>query len=281
LIALKIHSKTARWRFRTGAFSLIESLVVVGIVLILAAVGIPFGSSCLEKSRSMREISGARSAIAAWQVYASENDGAVLRGYLPSSPLDPATKTPVYKEDGTEVGYPAKIRYPYRLAPYLSYRLNGTLLVNKQANLTSEYDVSMKPSLGLNITFVGGDWGGGSDLQPTEANLAKYGQFVVTKVQQIHSPSKLLVFASARFEDSPEGYNAVKSPNLQSERWGGNYEESAPYYDFGNVHPRYDGRAVCAMADGHVELLSIDQLRDMRRWSNQAAEANDPNWTLQ
>lgn len=227
----------------------------------------------------MKEISGARAAIAGWQTYAAENDGMVLPGYLSSVPTHPMTKAPVYKIDGSEVGYPSKIRYPYRLAPYLDYRLKDTLLVNKQANLTSEYEVSMMPSLGLNITFVGGDWGGGSDLQPTDKNFADYGQFVVTRISQIHSPGKLLVFSSARYEGA-EGYNAVKSPYLRSGRWGGEYNESLPYYDFGNVHPRYGDRSVCAMADGHVELLTIDQLRDMRRWSNQAAEADDPNWTL-
>jgi prepilin-type processing-associated H-X9-DG protein len=227
----------------------------------------------------MKEISGARTAIAAWQTYSAENDGTVLPGYLSSVPTHPMTKAPVFRADGTEVGYPSKIRYPYRLAPYMDYRLKGTVLVNKQAHLTSEYEVSMMPSLGLNITFVGGDWGGGSDLQPTDQNLATYGRFVVTRMAQIHSPSKMLVFSSARFEGS-EGYNAVKSPYLHSKRWAGEYNESLPYYDFGNIHPRYNDRAVCAMADGHVELLTIDQLRDMRRWSNQAAETDDPSWTL-
>jgi hypothetical protein len=29
--------------------------------------------------------------------------------------------------------------------------------------------------------------------------------------------------------------------------------------------------------DGHVELLDRDQMNDMRRWSNRAAETDNPN----
>lgn len=263
-------------------FTLIELLISVGIISVLAALVIPITSSSLEKARSVNEINGARSAIQAWQLYAADNNGTLLPGYLSMSQ---AAAAGVKNGSGNPVAFPMNARYPFRLAPYLNNSLKGSLLVNKQAKLTSDYEISMSPSFGVNLTFVGGDWGSGSDLAPTDANLATYGKFVVTRLAEIHSPGQLVVFASARYTDpsfgNSEGYNAIKSPNLTTQRWADQYDEKRPYYDYGSVHPRFDGRAVCAMADGHVELLTLDDLRDMRRWSNQAAEADDPDWTLQ
>ncbi len=253
-----------------------ELLVTVGIILTLTAVVVPIGKSCIDKARAAREVGGARAALMAWQSYGIENNGDIIPGYK----QDPAAQN----AKGQTLSFPTNARYVFRLAPYLGYELRGRLLCNKQAGLTSDYEISMAPSFGINLTFVGGDYGSGSDKVPNDTNFATYGKFVVTKMSEIHSPSKLLVFASARITDatlgSQEGYNAIKSPYFDSRRWIGTYDEKGPYYNFGAVHPRFDDRAVCAMADGHIEFLTIDQLMDMRRWSNQAAQADDPNWTM-
>lgn len=258
-------------------FTLLELLVTLGIILVLAAAVYPVATNCIGRGRAATEMAGARRAVAAWVAHATENNNAILPGYQADSSAVNAK--------GQKLSFPANARYVFRLAPYLNYELKGSLLVNDQRNIQDDYEMSMAPSFGINLTFVGGDYGGGSDLYPSESNFSTYGKFVVTNLNEIHSPTKLIVFASARITDSEgrvqEGYNAIKSPRLLSDRWGQTYDESAPYYEFGAVHPRFGGRAVCAMADGHVELLSINDLRDMRRWSNQAAVADDPDWSLQ
>ncbi len=257
-------------------FSLLELLVCLGIVAGLMALVIPVASQCITKAEQAREIAGARQAITAWRAFAAENDGLILPGYQAAPG--------VVNASGQTLRFPANARYVFRLAPYLDFRLKGTLLVNRQEKIRDDYEISMSPSFGINLTFVGGDFGGGSDLVPSEATFARHGRFAVTRMSEIHQPSKLLVFASARITSGDRtmpGYNAIKSPRLHADRWAATYTESGPYWDFGAVHPRFDGRAVCAMADGHVELLTIDDLRDMRRWSNQAAQADDPDWTLE
>jgi prepilin-type processing-associated H-X9-DG protein len=267
-------------RSRDSAFSLLELLATMGVVLVLATLVMPSWNSFSRKSESVAEISGARNAIAAWQAYASENSGVVLPGYLAFAE---AMQSDVRNSQGQKLNFPVNARYVFRLAPYLDYQLKGSLLVNKQQAITDDYAASMAPSFGLNLTFVGGDFGGGSDLVPSPQAFATYGKFVVTHISEIHLPSKLIVFASARINGDPtnmEGYNAVKSPYWQSRRWADTFDESRPYYDYGAVHPRFDGRAACAMADGHVALLNFAELSDMRRWSNQAAQSDDPAWTL-
>jgi len=257
------------------AFSLIEMLVGMAVVAILAAILLPVLSSMQASAKATRELSGARQAITAWINYAGDSGGEVMPGYK--------AETDVFNADGEELRFPVSARYVFRLAPYLDYRLHGTLLVNKQEKVTSDYAMSVSPSFGVNLTFVGGDFGGGSDLKPNPRNFASYGKFVVTSLAEIHSPAKLIVFASARFDSDGEvveGYNAVRSPNFRGRRWPSEYDIEKPWYSYGMLHLRHRGRAVCAMADGHVELLSFEQLEDMRRWSNQAAQEDDPNWTL-
>lgn len=268
------------------AFSLIETLVVVGVLLLLSGIGVLCGRSCIEKARSIQEVAGARGTVSAWQAYANENNGEVITGYL--SMGQASSGSPVRDAAGNPVTAMNKQRYPYRLANHLNAPLKGTLYVNKQASLVdtgNQYFISMAPSFGLNIALVGGDWGASFfATPPNAANIETYGQFAVTRLSQIHAPSRLLVFASARYREGSqnyEGYNAVLPPNFKEKMWSSApYNEKQPDDAFGFIHPRYGGRAVCAMADGHVEMLTIDELRDMRRWSNQAAEADDPHWML-
>lgn len=49
--------------------------------------------------------------------------------------------------------------------------------------------------------------------------------------------------------------------------------KSAPS-TYGYIDFRHNKKAVSAMTDGHVEMLGISQLRDMRRWSNEAWKAD-------
>jgi len=175
-------------------FTLVEMLVAIGVILVLAVVGIPVGASCIENAKAAKEIAGGRNLVSAWMSYAADNNGSVLPGYLSMSQ---ATAAKVTNKNGSQLVFPTSARYPFRLAPYLDYQLKGNILINKQVGLVDDYEISMAPSLGLNLTFVGGDFGGGSDLVPNDANYAMYGKFVVTNINEIYAPSKLLVFASA------------------------------------------------------------------------------------
>lgn len=46
----------------------------------------------------------------------------------------------------------------------------------------------------------------------------------------------------------------------------------------GLTEPRYHGRAVTAMMDGHVQTMTQSGLQDMRHWAN---TADRPDFTLQ
>ena len=84
----------------------------------------------------------------------------------------------------------------------------------------------------------------------------------------------------ARFHVGPtrvDGYIEVDPPPL-----GSTFDESLQTTNrataFGNVHPRYQGRAIVGWLDGHAGPLSQTDLLDRRNWSNTARLLGNPNW---
>jgi hypothetical protein len=89
------------------------------------------------------------------------------------------------------------------------------------------------------------------------------------------------VFASARTNQDAcatgqvrEGYFRLESPQWLGPQWQARYDPSLAS-SCGNVSARWDGQAAVATANGGVELVAIEELRDMRRWADQA---DRPDW---
>ncbi len=266
---------------RAGAFTLIELMVVIGIISILAAVITPVIGSVRREAGMTREISSARQLMAAYLAYSSDHDGEVLPGF---------GDFPATDDRGQAMHHPVNARYPWRLAPYLGYEMRlfwGRDADDRLRKLASgphdayAYAISVQPALGINAAYVGGDF---QVLPPNKEKLASmYGAFCVTRLAQAVSPHQLIVLASAgggSGSDRLSGYFKVEAPNFTARRWSESYSSSASPEEFGYVDFRWEKRAVAAMLDGHVELLDFERMNDMRRWSNQAGSANDPTWKL-
>ncbi len=109
----------------------------------------------------------------------------------------------------------------------------------------------------------------------------------MTRLGQAVKASTLIVFVSARFKPTvgsapgAQGNYYVLSPRLSGERWSGSFDQNATSDRFGHVHPCWNKKAVAVNLDGSASLLNEAEPKDMRRWSNQAAEQDDPNWSLQ
>ena len=84
---------------------------------------------------------------------------------------------------------------------------------------------------------------------------------------------------SATDEEIPGNF-LVKPPKFWRTKWTANYDENKPSSSFGNVAPRWEGRAVCAFLDGSVRMLDGEELHDMRHWSNTAADLNDEKFAV-
>jgi len=248
------------------AFTLVELLVVVAIIAVLAAIAVPVLANSGKGARQASEIAAARSISSAMQLYASENNGAVLPGF------HLARNEKVTDGDNNLIPSTAAKRYPWRLAPYLGYNVQAAYLASGQKIKDSsqlQYMVSLIPSLGMNTVYVGGN-----ETKPNPFNLnPRTGprlaqQFAeqggISRMIQAHRPSQLIAFVSAVYSDSrmdgeQPGYFSVEYPDK-------------------NVAFRHAAdKALVVFLDGHTELLDREQLRNERLWKN----LPDPNYAMQ
>jgi prepilin-type N-terminal cleavage/methylation domain-containing protein/prepilin-type processing-associated H-X9-DG protein len=265
---------------RSG-FTLIELLVCVVIIAVLTAIAFPLLGSMRKKASLTREVGSARKLISGYLAYAADHDGELMPGF---------GNFPAKDDRGDEVLSPINYRYPWRLAPYLQYEMRAFWgneaddRIAKAAKGPREgyiYAVSVEPALGINAFYVGGDY---QSLPPDNIKvITKFGQFCVTRLGHASNASQLVVFASAAGMFNGQkmsGYFKVQAPNGVSRNWKAAYKPGGDPALQGNVDFRYDERAVVAMLDGHVQLMTYDELNDMRYWSNMAANAENRNWTL-
>lgn len=238
---------------------MVELLCGLAVVAMLAALAVGALGAAQKSGMKASEIAAGKTLMIGYHLYATENGGSLLPGYV-SNPGE------VQGAHGEPLTGQAASRYPWRLAPYLNYNYKAAFLATKQkiANPSElTYMVSLVPSLGVNGVYVGGDES--SPMNPFNPRAAaRYGDFCVLRLNQAVKPSQLIVFASAVYSDvrmdgKQQGYFRVEYPDR-------------------NVDFRYNNKAVVACLDGHVELLTREEMRDMRRWSNLHAQSDDPNF---
>jgi len=241
------------------AFTVIELLITIGIIVVLCSISFIGYFKVLESSKKTREINAAKVLIAGYHTYAADNGGRLLKVMDPNPGV-------ILDKKGIPIMSHAGKRWPWRLAPYIEYNTDILMVNNKEAapedSSMYSYLVTVFPTLGINGTFVGGKYG---TITAPDYPRSNRGNFCVTTILQPADPTKLIVFISAKMDGAPHS---------------GCYDVGMPGFGaLGEVEYKYDGEAVVAYFDGHVELNSIDDLKDMRRWSNLAAIQNDPNWS--
>jgi len=175
--------------------------------------------------------------------------------------------------------------------------------------------VAFHPSFGYNGVYVGGAYTHGAFRRtaangtPSSNTISQGGTFYMTKGSDAQRTDKLIVFASSRGgdvmdggfwgwgQDDPNsgrmrpGYWMVTPPKPHPRYRGtGAYQlgggwNSSNKFDasrvagtWGMLDVRYFNKAATGMIDGHVKSQTIEDLRDMRKWSNNARTA-DWNFT--
>jgi prepilin-type processing-associated H-X9-DG protein len=253
---------------------------VIAVIAILAGLLMPALAKGKRRAKQVNEFTAGKQLVLAWQLYADEHEDHVLPGY--SSQMEATDNL------GNPLGSPIKDRYPWRLAPQLGGNFRS-IYVNESRHFLNDaenhshaeyvYRASLYPSLGYNSVFIGGDE---QKFNPALAEATFGTGWLVTRASQVRHPAELITFVSARSRPGgtrdEHGYFVVHPPYIKIRQWDASFEPQRPPEKFGYVHPRWNGRAVAAMADGHVENLNESDLQNMQRWAN---PADRPDWNIQ
>lgn len=266
---MKFHTASVSPRNVAEAFSLLEMLITITIVAVLALLGAGGWAGLIERGKQVREAGAGKTLITAYLSAAADNNGRLMVAHYEGQSAE-VDGQQITLPDGTVLDGGTLHRYPYRLAPYFDYRIDGVILVNDNKRQVREkfaggmfnYGASLCPAFGINYYFVGG-YVVDNQLAGAEecaTHLAQGGQ-------------SLLVFATA-FQNVEgrriEGRFGVEPPRYRTALWDENL----------HVDPRHHGRALTAFTDGSLRYYAVDELRDMRLWSKNAAAQDNPDYVV-
>jgi prepilin-type N-terminal cleavage/methylation domain-containing protein len=321
------------------AFTLIEVLVVIAIVLLLISLLLPGLGHARNTARMLREQSDIRQQMVAYTTYTNTYKDKTLpaaphwnwahdtQGLMGMTPGDPLNSGFFMEGSVCKIWswhFLSQTSYPWHqfqvnrptYEDFWSRSKTPGIINSKFTTYSSNtYQVALgyHPSFGMNGVYIGGAYthGGFRSGKPGPNPRPAGGDFYITDVSRVQFPSTLMVFSSSRGGDVREGswwnwgsgnpdtgvirpgYWLVTPPRPHPRERGG---ASSPYtlggawnasnwYNprsapstWGMVEPRWFRKAVTVMVDGHVEMQSLEDLRDMRKWSNFATR---PDWNFQ
>lgn len=213
---------------RCRGFTIVEMLLVIGIIMLMLAIMLPSLSAVQNRSRKSTELNYLRQVGMAWNMYGNQHNDAAIPGYL-----DHQGEQPVQDRWRVRFEYPAlplvdgvpvsadpsiphhvSAPWTWRLAEYFDY--NAEVLwgyrrdaMNDVQSLVNSADqVALEPAFGYNAYYIGGWWrvvAGEGEESTTRPRFAHYDavadgrpvSLVVRTLSTMAKPERLVIFSAA------------------------------------------------------------------------------------
>ncbi|MFM7261161.1 MAG: type II secretion system protein [bacterium] len=184
-------------RASARAFTIVELLVVIGIIAILVSLTSVALSQAGGSARQARALSNLKQVGTAWMQYANQNEDRVMVGYA-----DPGVqqyfKMRTKGLAGNTIAADDAAYYPHRLLPFLGY--DRSLMydyIAEYEDVTSIPDsvIAQNPAWGYNAFYLGGWW----EMQGNQPTM-RYGQtagVVCRSIAQIERTTEMIVFSAS------------------------------------------------------------------------------------
>ena len=209
------------------AFTMIEMLITVGLILLLASLIIVALRGVRGSANRVVSANALRQMCLAYNAYSADNEQQLMPGYVSATMLkqlgiNPKLPTGVPFNDPTDPDWDDPndaSSYVWRLAPYLEYDWR-TFFVDYRSpalmgKVTTEFEndiygpgsadweakpsqmgISLVPSFGLNTIMLGGDDVHGGNAVTTLNPWDNPGnKLAATRFSEVKNPSMLIVFA--------------------------------------------------------------------------------------
>jgi prepilin-type N-terminal cleavage/methylation domain-containing protein len=190
-------------------FTIVELLVVIGIIAILVSLTSVALSQAGGNARQARALSNLKQVGTAWIQYANQNDDRAMLGYA-----DPGVqsyfKMRTKDRAGQAVAAADAAYYPHRLLPFLGY--DRSLMydyISEYEDVTSIPNdvIALNPAWGYNAYYLGGWW----EMQGSQPTM-RYGAtagVVCRSLSQIERTTEMIVFCASSYTEP----GLIKAPD--------------------------------------------------------------------
>lgn len=223
------HRATSR---RQAGFTLVEMLITLAIIALLMGLLLTGLRAARNTAREGRQLNNLRQLFVAWGVYATNNNEALLPGFV-SSAVQSTWKTKYRNSSGQVVNADLCQTYPWRLAGYLDYNSelmlgyqdrgdhdfnasiyeSGTRPFTMPSQLTSAETLAgsaaaLQPEFGLNAFYLGGWWDSVAGTPTMRFMDAKHPTTnapitpVARTMAQVTRPENIVAFCSSTYSDA-------------------------------------------------------------------------------
>ena len=233
---------------RERGFTIVELIVVIGVITILAGLLLPALSGVQRRAAKSEELSRIRQVGVAWNLYSLSNQDAALPGYVPpglQADWDVNYELPVSELDSADGSHQVKkfvdptdaSPWPWRLLPYLDYNQEMVLghrkYVDSSVYAMSDYgnvsdeivnvygyesqfgrrptEIAYLPSFGYNAFYIGGWWDADvSGFDVTHSLRYSDSNVVARSPSSIRNTTEMVVFCSSSKKE-PGSYSELGS----------------------------------------------------------------------